>query len=684
MATEVKTKLTLDDAASKILDEIRDGFEELNESVDDVKQGTGDLVKEFVAMTAAVNFTEMVKGAYNYGTAIVTMASGVHDAEQALAGFKAGMEGMPWMVARREAEALHDEIEDLAITIGQSRDDILAGHNAIITFLGGSSEAYATAKKNIEDLTVVANVTGLSVQELGAQFGKMGAGFLSTESAVFNLLRGTGIFAENIKDVTKEWQELTQAERLERLEYATGKLADNLATAKPTMTDLLTSMQEMGKQFLETMGEPVLDELIPVFEDLRDRFMESKAELRAFARTMGREVAKWVVEAADKIKEGFEYLRTHGEEFKQHILDAMSTVKRVVDFIIANKEAIAIAFGARMAAPVVAPAAQAAKGLYQMGAGGTQIGGAALAGAAGGAATIAAFAAAVASFGLAVDQYVRLQSELSNERGDAGARMDFMKRFEATQKAGGVEAHRRLSAEEVAHFQHVSNELVKQADAFGMTQRQMRSYTDGLMAMHQKNRELVQDFQNMVDATAKAEAITQQYTETMKKQVSEGKYTQAAADEMIKQFAAENEETYLNAAMSLGTAWNVAMNADQTGRAQFIAKLLGGATHLQDAFIASADMSAAGFSELASQMEQYSKEFAERLRNAAKAEEKIEAAAKEGPKAPKIHMSGGQTFKIQQDFRDQDPDRVAIVFQRDIARSAERRYQARTTTPFGY
>ncbi len=58
---------------------------------------------------------------------------------------------------------------------------------------------------------------------------------------------------------------------------------------------------------------------------------------------------------------------------------------------------------------------------------------------------------------------------------------------------------------------------------------------------------------------------------------------------------------------------------------------------------------------------------------------------KEGEKgkAPVISMSGGQSFKITQDFRDQDPDRVAIAFQDGIGRAVTRRLGANTSSPFG-
>jgi hypothetical protein len=47
-----------------------------------------------------------------------------------------------------------------------------------------------------------------------------------------------------------------------------------------------------------------------------------------------------------------------------------------------------------------------------------------------------------------------------------------------------------------------------------------------------------------------------------------------------------------------------------------------------------------------------------------------------------IHMSGGQTFNIKQDYRDQDPDRILIAFRRDLVKHSVARI-ASAFTPMG-
>jgi hypothetical protein len=54
-----------------------------------------------------------------------------------------------------------------------------------------------------------------------------------------------------------------------------------------------------------------------------------------------------------------------------------------------------------------------------------------------------------------------------------------------------------------------------------------------------------------------------------------------------------------------------------------------------------------------------------------------------GLKLPPIQFGPNQ-INIKQDFRDQDPDRVAIVFRRDVVKQSVQRIGAATGSPFGF
>jgi hypothetical protein len=62
---------------------------------------------------------------------------------------------------------------------------------------------------------------------------------------------------------------------------------------------------------------------------------------------------------------------------------------------------------------------------------------------------------------------------------------------------------------------------------------------------------------------------------------------------------------------------------------------------------------------------------------------RIEEMMGAGTRGAPVVDARGSTFNIKQDFRDQDPDRIAVIFSEDLNRHAEARIRSRSSTPFG-
>jgi len=104
---------------------------------------------------------------------------------------------------------------------------------------------------------------------------------------------------------------------------------------------------------------------------------------------------------------------------------------------------------------------------------------------------------------------------------------------------------------------------------------------------------------------------------------------------------------------------------------------LHGATQMQNVLIEQGSAFGISLGKLADVVGDTEGDFREKL--LAKAAKEAEST---GKKATPMQFNGA-IFNIKQDFRDQDPDRVAVVFQRDIQRAAENRLMARTSLAFG-
>ena len=125
-----------------------------------------------------------------------------------------------------------------------------------------------------------------------------------------------------------------------------------------------------------------------------------------------------------------------------------------------------------------------------------------------------------------------------------------------------------------------------------------------------------------------------------------------------------------------------AMIYDQAGKMhdeatqQYAANVLAGSKELAEKLIAAAPELEGGYDHLADLVSDKNEELAKELRELGR----THGGQVVQDIAPKFFNA---QFTIHQDFKDADPDRVAVVFRRDIVHAAANRVSARTGTPFG-
>jgi hypothetical protein len=646
MTTEVKAKLTLDDAASSTLARIKRGFGQANDASTKA-QGAMGFFKQTLSGIASINFVPAIRGLAQFAMGFIEAAAGARDADQAIAGMITATQGLPWATAHTEAMRIGDEIDEIAMSIGQNINEVRGAFSDLLLFTGATSEGTAKATTQIKQLTTVANVLGMNTKTIAMEFGGMADGAIRTRGKMFQLLQTTGIFGDNVAKAASEWMKLTQEERVAKLAYGLDQVAGKMGKSVPTIHDLMNTISGMWNIMQERLAEPILDVLISELRMLIPELKEGAKGVEEFAKSMSKDVRRWVKEAAGEMRKAFQYLRTHGDEIRQAIVDGAETAKSVVEFILAHKAEIAVAFGVRAAAPVVSGAAGIASGVVKASA----TGGLGLAASsAGAAAALGAFALAIAGVTAALWQLEKLLDETSGgkELLDPGY-ADRRAREKAVEGFGRKDDFEGPTMDEIQHFKYMRAQLVASAKAAGENADALEAMADAAM----KNR-------------MAASASVREYR------------LAAAAMEHYQGSESGMEKFAMEQAAVLQSGFENAMKTGNQGAMAYIGSLIANNANLRNAFIHSATMTTEGFNTLASQVAAASEQFADQLKARG-------GAVATGAKTPKtgVHMSGGQTFNIKQDFRDQDPDRVAVVFERDVVRAAESRLAAVTSSPFG-
>lgn len=130
----------------------------------------------------------------------------------------------------------------------------------------------------------------------------------------------------------------------------------------------------------------------------------------------------------------------------------------------------------------------------------------------------------------------------------------------------------------------------------------------------------------------------------------------------------------LSAGAQFANLYSIAAKSHNEAAQQYAINLLKGNKNLQDALLKAGVDIEGGLMDVARKVgnADFSKAAAQAVKD----------KAGTGAVKPQITFNGA-TFNIKQDFRDQDPDRVAVVFRSDIMKAAQYRTSSGLSQPFG-
>lgn len=642
---QVKTKLTLDDQASSALNRVRDGFSSTQHAASAAQQGLGFFKQTFSTMLG-MNLMPIIGQVRQFAASFLHAAEADEMVTRQMAALASAMEGLPWDQAMAKGQGLNDFLDDLAIKSGQSGDALTYAFERLVE-IGGSTDK---ARGSLEALSKVSEVMGKDVGAIAQEYAFMGEGMIKVRGPLFNLLKNTGAFGNNVKDIRSNWEKLTEEQRVKILETGLGRLSKSLSSAPPSLAKMIGSMREMWGVLKEVIGAPILKAVMPGIEGLQKGFLENRKEFEKLAESLGTEVGMWVGDAAKHIEEGFKYIKTHKDEIKTAIIDALKKAKELIEFILKHKEEIAIAFGAKVGGSKMAdflkPAAGLVGGVYKAGAG---AGGAAAGetGAVGGVTAVAALAVAVFSLGMAAEQTTKLMGEWKSGFWDAMAQT--LAGEKATDRAADATARMKAAEEALA-----------------------RGRLDVLEQLASRQRDGTQEGYKY------AEMILQQ------KQAFEKSNADLMA--MVKPFELVQAGAKPVSVGPLVEAYNIAAQQGNKGMMSYIANIFAGSNVLSVMLKQSGETLVGGLHEMGSNVslnaDAVAKSWKELMASPLEMKKSVDEALKKKPAGPNINI-GNATFNMKQEFRDQDPDRVAVVFQRDIARAAINRVMSNRATVFG-
>jgi len=654
-SNEVRTRLILEDETSGPLDKVEQGLDDVTSAEDKAESGFASFAAtaSHTATALGVNLREVVGKFEEWGKELINVGAAAESGDNAVAALIQNAQGKKFDEALGMAEELGDRLDEIAIKAGISGDAVGDAFQVILEKTGASEQGVKSATDQLAKMSTIAGVLDKDVGGIAQEFAFMQEGQLKVKGQLFQLLQGTGVFGDNVKKAVASWATLTEEKRAAILSDGLSRLAGTMDKMPPTFKQAEAGLENMIRLAKEDIGQPLIEELTPAVDELSNTLVELGPDIRDFGKAMAKDVGAAVRAGAKDLKEAVGWLREHKDEIAQGFREGAEKVKEVVSFILEHKEEIALAFGAKAAMPIIKPVASGVTDVAKAGYGGAGGGvlGVGEKGIAGATTSLAAFTAAIVSVGIAADQAAKLAAEVADAE---DTRLGGMKKLAELADKGDVE-----------QVKNVVESMRQIDDASGKLTPQMKLFYDTVL----RNAESARDAQEAEQDRLKAQIDMGRRGAADLDATAGGKFS-ADTQGQIDQGARNQAALLVNAYNQAITSNNdkMALLAAQTLAASGLVgkALLDSSQQIQGGFEGMAEVLSAGGADF--------KDFADKLKA---------KGAGGTAKAPTINFNGGQSIKLVQNFRDQDPDRVAIMSMKGFGKAAMRQVQSRLTSPFG-
>jgi hypothetical protein len=320
---EVRVSLVADDLASQVVKGVVEGMRQAHEEAEKTSKAMGGGGESLVGsvLKANVEFAALKAGAelvtatiHESYEAMEMLADAALEAADAQDRQQRAMAGSLFLMdqgkhamgdLRDYAADTREEFAGFGMEVGVSTKSITEAYDALIARGTMGSEA---AKDLAMQMAVVGKVVPGGMQSLADGFSMIEMGMVRARNPVVQLIAATHTLRGNAHEVAAAMMKMTpekQMELAQRAIEAQGKALGpaGQALGAPNMDELKTSFEGVKEGFLESMGQPIEDALIPHLVALRGYLIAHIEEIKRFGQEVGDDVGH-VVDYVSNVVEG--------------------------------------------------------------------------------------------------------------------------------------------------------------------------------------------------------------------------------------------------------------------------------------------------------------------------------------------------------------------------------------------
>jgi hypothetical protein len=353
---DVKVRLMVDEGATKSAAEgVRETLKETNEESEKLprhgKEFGSELLKAELytrlifegAKLVGEGFHQAFEFAEKMADSAMEAANESNVQVRASAGLMSMMDrGAHSMGEVREyAKGIREELAAAGTQAGVSTRAMQEMYDHVIERGGMSTEK---AKELTEQMAMVGKVVPQGMEGLAQGFSMMELGIIRARNPLVQLIASTGVLKGNAHAVAAAMQKMTPENQIALAQKAISQQAASMkggaGVGPATLEEMKASLGNIREGFLEAVGQPLLDRIVPSLSTLRDYLASHSEEIAKYGEEVGQALGNVVQKVEGLVGDVYRGGVRDWEEIKHELGAAEQNWKDTWDIVAGNSKDI--------------------------------------------------------------------------------------------------------------------------------------------------------------------------------------------------------------------------------------------------------------------------------------------------------------------------------------------------------
>jgi len=345
---ELRLRTTAAQGAMRSLSESLGAFQQRLSSAQSASGGLFRSLVSFNLLSAGINavtsgFRSLVGFATNFST-------NLESTRISLAAVMSAVEGLSFEDAGRQAQEVFAQLRDDALTSTATTSELFGIYQSIYGPIRAAGEGLETVREVTGNTVAAASALGVDFAQASRDISMMARGTAGAEVRLFSMLRSTGAIAED----ASAFNDLTAPERIARLRTALARFSVASEAYGQSFAGVTSTFQDIVESFTGAAFGPIFARVTSNLRQINNVLLENREEIIGWLTTTGEWIGTHIDRIIQRARAAFTWVSDHWGEIVGRMHNVVSMVQRMAPML----ARVAAAWGAislaRAAAPAVA------------------------------------------------------------------------------------------------------------------------------------------------------------------------------------------------------------------------------------------------------------------------------------------------------------------------------------------